>query len=185
MLYCFAGLSRKFRFSNKWSTDIQSLKASAIIIVWNFNMHYEFPLHSEGNIIITTFNIYIYIYIYIYIHTNTYAYIFFSHSYHASCYYQSFIYSPTDALVGCLKNYTKIYINIYIKTAVFIYVYVYTHTYIHKYIYIYVHFSHSYRASWYYQSFIYSPTDALVSCLKNYTKIYIKTAVYIHIHTCM
>jgi len=27
-------------------------------------------------------------------------------------------------------------------------------------------FSHSYRASWYYRSFIYSPTDALVSCLK-------------------
>jgi len=27
-------------------------------------------------------------------------------------------------------------------------------------------FSHSYRASWYYQSFIYSPTDAPVSCLK-------------------
>ena len=37
-------------------------------------------------------------------------------------------------------------------------------------------FSHSYRASWYYQSFIYSPTDALVSCLKNNIKIYIKTA---------
>jgi hypothetical protein len=29
-------------------------------------------------------------------------------------------------------------------------------------------FSHSYRAaSWYYQCFIYSPTDALVNCLKN------------------
>ena len=27
-------------------------------------------------------------------------------------------------------------------------------------------FSHSYRAPWYYQSFIYSPTHALVSCLK-------------------
>ena len=27
---------------------------------------------------------------------------------------------------------------------------------------------HSYSASWYYQSFIYSPTDALVSCLKKY-----------------
>ena len=27
-------------------------------------------------------------------------------------------------------------------------------------------FSHSYRASWYYQSFIYSPPDALVSCIK-------------------
>jgi len=27
-----------------------------------------------------------------------------------------------------------------------------------------------------YQSFIYSPTDALVSCLKNNIKIYIKTA---------
>jgi len=27
-------------------------------------------------------------------------------------------------------------------------------------------FSHSYTASWYYQSFSYSPTDALVSCLK-------------------
>jgi len=30
--------------------------------------------------------------------------------------------------------------------------------------------------SFYYQSFIYSPTDALVSCLKNNIKIYIKTA---------
>ena len=40
-------------------------------------------------------------------------------------------------------------------------------------------FSHSYCESWYYQSFIYSPTDAPVSCLKNikiYVKIYIKTA---------
>ena len=40
-------------------------------------------------------------------------------------------------------------------------------------------FPHSYRASWYYQSFIYSPTDALVSCpppKKNNIKIYIKTA---------
>ena len=38
-------------------------------------------------------------------------------------------------------------------------------------------FSHSYRTeSWYYQSFIYSPIDALVSCLKNNIKIYIKTA---------
>ena len=27
-------------------------------------------------------------------------------------------------------------------------------------------FSHSYRPSWHYQSFIYSPTDAPVSCLK-------------------
>jgi hypothetical protein len=27
-------------------------------------------------------------------------------------------------------------------------------------------FSHSYRSSWYYQSFIYSPTDTPVSCLK-------------------
>ena len=27
-------------------------------------------------------------------------------------------------------------------------------------------FSHSYRQSWYYQCFIYSPTDAPVSCLK-------------------
>ena len=30
--------------------------------------------------------------------------------------YQSCIYSPTDALVSCLKN-IKIYIKIYIKTA--------------------------------------------------------------------
>jgi len=37
-------------------------------------------------------------------------------------------------------------------------------------------FSHSYRASWYYQGFIYSPTDALVSCFKNSIKIDIKTA---------
>jgi len=41
-------------------------------------------------------------------------------------------------------------------------------------------FSHSYRASWYYQRFIFSPTDALVSFRKNnikiYVKIYIKTA---------
>ena len=28
----------------------------------------------------------------------------------------NFIYSPTDALVSCLKNNIKIYINIYIKT---------------------------------------------------------------------
>jgi len=39
-------------------------------------------------------------------------------------------------------------------------------------------FSHSYRAAfWYYQSFIYSPTDALVSCVKNNIKIYIKICV--------
>jgi len=31
--------------------------------------------------------------------------------------YQSFIYSPTDALVSCLKNNIKIYIKIYTKTA--------------------------------------------------------------------
>jgi len=37
-------------------------------------------------------------------------------------------------------------------------------------------FSNSYPASWYYQSFIYSPTDAQVSRLKNNIKIYIKTA---------
>ena len=42
---------------------------------------------------------------------------------------------------------------------------------------------HSYRAaSWYYQSFIYSPTDALVSCLKNNIKIYIK--IYIRTLYC-
>jgi len=40
-------------------------------------------------------------------------------------------------------------------------------------------FSHSYRASWYYQSCIYSPTDALVSCLKNNIKIYIKKFLHI------
>jgi len=28
----------------------------------------------------------------------------------------------------------------------------------------------------YYQSYAYSPTDALVSCLKNHIKIYVKTA---------
>ena len=32
-------------------------------------------------------------------------------------YNQSFIYSPTDALVSCLKNNIKIYIKIYMKTA--------------------------------------------------------------------
>ena len=32
-------------------------------------------------------------------------------------YYQSFIYSPTNAPVSCLKNNIKIYIKIYIKTA--------------------------------------------------------------------
>ena len=32
-------------------------------------------------------------------------------------------------------------------------------------------------------SFIYSPTDALVSCLENSIKIYIKTAVKIYIKT--
>jgi hypothetical protein len=31
--------------------------------------------------------------------------------------YQSYIYSPTDALVRCLENKIKIYIKIYIKTA--------------------------------------------------------------------
>jgi hypothetical protein len=30
---------------------------------------------------------------------------------------QSFIYSPTGALVSCLKNNIKIYIKIYIETA--------------------------------------------------------------------
>jgi hypothetical protein len=35
-------------------------------------------------------------------------------------------------------------------------------------------FSHSYRASPHYQSFIYSLTDAQVDCLKNNFKIYIK-----------
>ena len=36
-------------------------------------------------------------------------------------------------------------------------------------------FPHKYRAaSWYYQSFIYSPTDVPVSCLKNNIKIYNK-----------
>ena len=39
-------------------------------------------------------------------------------------------------------------------------------------------FSHPYHWSWYYQSFIYSPTDALVSCLKNNIKIYIKILVF-------
>ena len=32
-------------------------------------------------------------------------------------YYQNFIYSPTDALISCLKNNIKIYIKMYIKTA--------------------------------------------------------------------
>jgi hypothetical protein len=40
----------------------------------------------------------------------------FSHSYRASLYYQSCIYSSTDALVIYLKNHIKIYIKIYIKT---------------------------------------------------------------------
>ena len=31
--------------------------------------------------------------------------------------YQSFIYSPVDALVNCLKNNIKIYIKAYIRTA--------------------------------------------------------------------
>ena len=31
--------------------------------------------------------------------------------------FRSFIYSPTDAPVSCLKNNIKIYIKIYIKTA--------------------------------------------------------------------
>jgi len=31
--------------------------------------------------------------------------------------YQSFIYSPTDALVRCLEKKIKIYIKIYIETA--------------------------------------------------------------------
>ena len=41
----------------------------------------------------------------------------FSHSCRASWHYQSFIYSPTDAQVSCLKNNIKISIKIYIKTA--------------------------------------------------------------------
>jgi hypothetical protein len=45
-----------------------------------------------------------------------------------------------------------------------------------------IFFSHSYRASWYYQSFIYSATDEQESFLKNnfniYKKIYIKTVVF-------
>ena len=41
---------------------------------------------------------------------------FFSHSYHASWYYQSFTYSPTDALVRCLKKKNiKICTKIYTK----------------------------------------------------------------------
>ena len=39
------------------------------------------------------------------------------------------------------------------------------------------YFSHSYRASWYYQSFFYSPTDAQVNCLKNNFKMYINIAI--------
>ena len=35
-------------------------------------------------------------------------------------------------------------------------------------------FPHLYRVSWYNRSFIYSPNDALVSCLKNNIKIYIQ-----------
>jgi len=31
-----------------------------------------------------------------------------------------------------------------------------------------IFFSHSYRASWYYKSFNYSPTDTLLRCLKKY-----------------
>jgi hypothetical protein len=38
-------------------------------------------------------------------------------------------------------------------------------------------FPHSYRASWYYHSFISSPTDAPVNCVKNNIKIDIKTAL--------
>ena len=41
----------------------------------------------------------------------------FSHSYRATGYCPSFIYSPTDSLVICLKNNIKVYIKIYIKTA--------------------------------------------------------------------
>jgi len=41
---------------------------------------------------------------------------FFSHSYRDPSNYQSFIYSPTHALVSCLKkNNVKIYIKIYIN----------------------------------------------------------------------
>ena len=43
---------------------------------------------------------------------------FYSHSYRASWYYQSAVYSPTETLVSCLKNNIKMYIKIYIKTAV-------------------------------------------------------------------
>ena len=48
---------------------------------------------------------------------NTSFYFYFPHSYRASWYYQSFIHSPTDALVSCLENNIKIYIKIYIKSA--------------------------------------------------------------------
>jgi hypothetical protein len=34
--------------------------------------------------------------------------------------------------------------------------------------------THTYRVSWYYQSYFYSPTDAQVNCLENNFKIYIK-----------
>ena len=36
---------------------------------------------------------------------------------HFSQYYEKFIYSPTDAPVGCIKNNTKIYYRFSIKTA--------------------------------------------------------------------
>ena len=52
-------------------------------------------------------------------------------------------------------------------------------------IYIYIYFTFVPAASWYYQSFIYSPTDAPVSCLKNNIKIYIKTAPVLFIHQLM
>jgi len=76
------------------------------------------------------------------------------HSYGASWYYQSFIYSPTDAPVSCLK---KTILKFTLNSSDMFRCYSYTFSF---------YFPHSYRASWYYQSFIYSPTDAPVSCLK-------------------
>ena len=56
-------------------------------------------------------------YVFVHLLDNKVFFTQFSHSYLASWYYQSFSYSPTDALVSCLKkNSIKIHIKIYIKT---------------------------------------------------------------------
>jgi LEA14-like dessication related protein len=52
-------------------------------------------------------------------------------------FYQSFIYSPTDALVSCLQKSIKMYIKIYNKNSIKIYIKIYNKNSIKIYIKIY------------------------------------------------